>query len=72
MKCPKCGETWVTPHDIELLPCPCCGGAAEFDDYDTDNDQVLVRCTVCDLNTVPHSHKEAAAQWNKRVGRETT
>ena len=48
------------------MPCPCCGGRAEFDDYDDKNGQVLVRCVDCDLNTVPGSHEQAAAQWNRR------
>lgn len=68
MKCPTCGSehTGRLPKQIELLPCPCCGGAAEFDTYDAKDNQVLVRCKECDLNTVPHTHEEAAAQWNKR------
>lgn len=71
MKCPTCGFDHTglmrLPKDIPLLPCPCCGGKAEFDDYDIANRQVLVRCVECDLNTVPRSHEEAAVQWNRRV-----
>jgi hypothetical protein len=70
MKCPTCGHDHKgmmrLPKDIPLLPCPCCGGKAEFDDYDVENGEVLVRCVDCDLNTVPRSHEEAAAQWNRR------
>ena len=70
MKCPTCGHDHKglmrLPKDIPLLPCPCCGGKAEFDDYDSKNGEVLVRCVDCDLNTVPRSHEEAAAQWNRR------
>lgn len=70
MKCPTCGHDHKgmmrLPKDIPLLPCPCCGGKAEFDDYDVENGEVLVRCVDCDLNTVPRSHEEAASQWNRR------
>ena len=59
------------PKDIPLLPCPCCGGKAEFDDYDVEHGEVLVRCVDCDLNTVPRSYEEAAAQWNRRPNTES-
>jgi hypothetical protein len=69
MKCPHCGAYYPGKHprEIELLPCPCCGGKAEFDDKNGELlKDILVRCTVCDLNTPLATHAEAAAVWNKR------
>ena len=57
----------VADRHFDLSNCPCCGGKAEFDDYDRTHAEWLVRCTVCDLNTVPGSMAKTAAQWNKRV-----
>ena len=73
MKCSKCGHV-TGCHDvsdlyedqIDLLPCPCCGGKAEFEKF-SGGQEWLVRCTVCDLNTVPRTKEETAAQWNKRM-----
>ena len=70
MKCPHCGSEHPGKHprDVPLLPCPCCGGKAEFDDGGGKLlSDILIRCTVCDLNTPLLTHAEAAAIWNKRT-----
>jgi uncharacterized protein (UPF0212 family) len=70
-KCPTCGHEAAAASEpsclISLLACPCCGGKADFDCVNEAANEWLVRCTVCDLNTVPRSREETAAQWNKRV-----
>lgn len=59
------GETW-------LLPCPFCGGKAEYIevknliDYGSD---YYVRCTACQLETFKAYSTKALARkyWNRRV-----
>ena len=71
MRCERCGHNQADPKEvnlqIDLLPCPCCGCKAEFDDYNASTGEWLVRCTGCDLNTVPASKAATAEQWNRRV-----
>lgn len=50
---------------IKLLPCPFCGGEAEWADgeqkHEYGNEQV--NCSQCYARTVPDSDKESAAKW---------
>lgn len=55
------------PQSITLKPCPCCGGTAEFEVCNRDANEWLVRCMVCDLNSVPDIPEITAKQWNRRV-----
>lgn len=51
---------------MELLPCPFCGGEAEFGAYEafsTDSSFDCVRCTKCTALTFDHD----AGAWNTRV-----
>ena len=58
---------------LKLLPCPCCGGKAGWNNgariYDF---RVAVECTRCGLRTgpIPYSRtsdKQAARTWNRRA-----
>jgi Lar family restriction alleviation protein len=51
----------------ELLPCPFCGGIADYF-KGLINDVVNVECTTCEADTpdMHHSKASAASQWNTR------
>ena len=52
---------------IELLPCPFCGGDAEFHIYNTI---CLVECSRCRIGTTYHlieEYENVITQWNARV-----
>lgn len=57
-------------NEITLLPCPFCGGEAEWADGEQKqfgNEQV--NCSHCMAVTFPGSDKESAARWwNDRSG----
>lgn len=51
---------------IALLPCPCCGGDAEYTETclpDAYSDHEIIACTECHLQMDNASPKE----WNRRV-----
>ncbi|MBP2834687.1 Lar family restriction alleviation protein [Dickeya parazeae] len=48
-----------------LLPCPCCGGSALYQD---DNTYHFIVCNVCELQTKLHDDKcSAVMSWNQRL-----
>lgn len=58
----------------ELLPCPFCGGRAEFEyeDWneetgDGDDGTGVVSCTECHTRTVRNDRDSVEAIWNTRV-----
>lgn len=59
------------PDENGLLPCPCCGGRAEFD-YDDDNLN-WISCNVCGISTDTAYHTDVDARdrlrnvWNLRA-----
>lgn len=60
--------------EIELKPCPFCGGEARYSVIGVHGDGGVVYCTKCGICTtsaltgVPYNTYEAAtAAWNKRV-----
>ncbi|EMR4151435.1 MULTISPECIES: Lar family restriction alleviation protein [Enterobacter cloacae complex] len=59
------------PDENGLLPCPCCGGRAEFD-YDDDNLN-WISCNVCGISTDTAYHTDVDARdrlrnvWNLRT-----
>ena len=59
------------PDENGLLPCPCCGGNAEFD-YDDDNLN-WISCNVCGISTDTAYHTDVDARdklrevWNRRA-----
>ena len=57
--------------EVELKPCPFCGGKAEMLNY-SDNEW-LVHCTVCDgmVERWRETEHEAIEQWNRRANDET-
>jgi hypothetical protein len=49
---------------IELLACPCCGGAASIDGY---KEHYSAGCEDCGLQTIyRESEAETAKAWNNR------
>ena len=51
---------------IALLPCPCCGGSAEYTETslpDAYSDHEIIACTECHLQMDNASPRE----WNRRV-----
>ncbi|MCK7168342.1 Lar family restriction alleviation protein [Enterobacter chengduensis] len=59
------------PDENGLLPCPCCGGRAEFD-YDDDNLN-WISCNACGISTDTAYHTDEDARdklreiWNRRA-----
>lgn len=59
------------PDENGLLPCPCCGGNAEFD-YDDDNLN-WISCNVCGISTDTAYHTDVDTRdklrevWNRRA-----
>ena len=59
--------------DVELKPCPFCGGEAilrEESDYNLvgDNSDFHVECTYCQVSTVRFGNVNVAIEyWNRRV-----
>lgn len=71
------GLTDFLGNEIQLLPCPCCGGEAKIIfNNDGDGDEYsFVECQKCGLQTPgfysyprePYGWEKAKACWNKRV-----
>lgn len=60
--------------NIELKPCPCCGGKAKsyyddpYDGYQGNLGRYFIGCTECNLRTSDFSSlKKAAEAWNERA-----
>jgi|688.fasta_scaffold814023_1 hypothetical protein len=51
-------------NEIELLPCPFCGGQAKS--YCSPVWKHEVRCEDCDIKFVRMSSDDAAEAWNRR------
>ena len=72
-------EQSASRSDEEPLPCPCCGGEAQFDSITDDTasnyDGRFIRCIECELSTnlvFPHKgdvRRELLEMWNKRAPR---
>lgn len=65
---------WARRAQLKLLPCPFCGGEAEWGGltraYDFD---LAIECTQCGINTGPilrgkAEEAKAARIWNRRAG----
>jgi hypothetical protein len=54
---------------MELLPCPHCGGEADFNNDGDRWDQVICGSCGCRGTEYPNSREKAAAAWNRRVSR---
>lgn len=52
--------------EIELLPCPFCGGKAEVERLGTNRQSCIVHCTECGC-TLESNETGAGWQWNMRV-----
>lgn len=50
----------------KLLPCPCCGGDADYWE-DTGNRKGVVQCNDCGLMIQSTSKEAAKAEWNTRA-----
>lgn len=54
--------------DVELLPCPFCGGKAEAKKPDTSYEFTLIKCQECDVKTGECiDFADAAEAWNCRT-----
>lgn len=52
---------------IYLLPCPHCGGEADFNNDGERWDQVICGSCGCRGCEYPNSREKAAAAWNRRA-----
>lgn len=52
--------------DEKLLPCPFCGGEAEFDRYGTSRMSTIVSCTECGGLLENGATFDHGRGWNKR------
>ena len=66
MKCPTCGHE-EPDVDPVLLPCPFCGGNAEYEYYSSEEGTYLVLCPKCEISTIQGTKAAGAATWNKRL-----
>lgn len=60
--------------DDDMLPCPFCGGSAEWEYYDWipetgdgDDGTGMVSCTSCGIGTPRTDRDDALSLWNSRV-----
>ena len=61
----------LSMDEINLLPCPFCGGQPVFEKYEWDEDEYQVKCPYCFAATWIEESKEAAAEeWNRRADNE--
>jgi Lar family restriction alleviation protein len=58
--------------DIQLKPCPFCGGKGKFEHIFENPDKCMVGCSRCNgsMDAVFPNEVEAAAAWNRRAERE--
>lgn len=52
---------------MELLPCPHCGGKADFNNDGERWDQVICGGCGCRGTEYPNSKEKAAAAWDRRA-----
>ena len=53
--------------EIKLLPCPFCGGEAEYCKGDWIGKEYWVKCTKCSCNTsLSNNYKKPIEEWNTR------
>lgn len=56
----------MSMDEINLLPCPFCGGQPAFEIY--EGDEYQVKCPYCFAATwIEESKEEAAEEWNRRA-----
>lgn len=71
-------KTWDETIEIELLPCPFCGGEPKVQHYGNDRTKrrsIVVKCSKCRVQredaTLRHDfawiEKAAAENWNQRL-----
>lgn len=55
---------------FDLKPCPFCGDPGQIKDISTPFRHGWIGCPVCHVFiNWNHSHKDAAARWNRRAGK---
>lgn len=64
--CPECNGTGYYTPDPDLLPCPFCGGKADYNNDGGRWDQVICGSCGCRGCEYPDSREKAAAAWNRR------
>ena len=47
----------------DILPCPCCGGQADFLEH---QDSTEIYCTECGIRTSIMEYADAVTTWNRR------
>lgn len=52
---------------LDLLPCPFCGSAAEFEREGTQRYSCIVQCTMCGCSLETGETWNSSAAWNQRV-----
>ena len=59
-------------RELELKPCPFCGGKAIKSAFSWGNidDEYTIECTVCRVRTTVSKLEEAIKLWNRRVKNE--
>mgnify|MGYP003292029536 CR=1 FL=1 len=58
--------------EIELKPCPFCGGKAVFREMSWGMSTFYIKCTKCGMQTASNHEPKAkqAKDWNRRVHNE--
>ena len=49
----------------EILPCPCCGGMADY--FDDGHGNIHIMCSECTLRTGSSTPDVVVAAWNRRT-----
>jgi Lar family restriction alleviation protein len=62
---PETAEAWK--RELNLLPCPFCGGEAKLDHL-TAVDDFFICCTKCEIQQIAnYNDYEAIERWNTRA-----